>query len=501
MPLVVCPCVSCSSAETLRLAVGPFLLLPGAPHTLLAIADAQQQQQQTPAGKGSRPVSGSKRGRTSRVPVAAVAAQAAQPAQELVLLDGLGGASSLQQVLQLRDCWGNTWKPAAAKLAARLQATAASAAAGAGPEANPGSPQDTQHDDDEEEIIETLLRKHRETLECLARGSVQAGTQGQPQQQAPSQPASKRQRTSQRTAASKGAPGAAAGTSAAAAGPGEQWVLQLLLFQSTPATEAAAGSSRQAAAAAAGEQPEQALRHIDTLSFDADGCCTVPATALRQLGVDGVGEWQLYGQAVPTGSSAAPGSGSGGSFDPSMLRVEAGKRLQLLLGSWIVVSEGAKELTQKEMTIKSRLAGYQRRVKSAQATAGKAAAELQGLEQRLAAAQAAAVNARKDLQTRKNNLTAQQPPVRLLQDVAAAARQRQLLCGDRQRQGRRMLERPWLQPRPAGRPQQPQPHRPCSEEEVGDVPGWAAALPAAGSLLRPLVQQHCWWICLPSGMS
>lgn len=498
MPLVVCPCVSCASAETLRLAVGPFLLLPGAPHTLLAAADAQQQQQQTPAGKGSRPVSGSKRGRNSRAPAAAVAAQAVQPAQELVLLDSLGGASSLQQVVQLRDCWGNTWKPAAAKLAARLQATAA--AAGAGPEADPASPQDTQHDDDEEDLVEALLRKHRETLECLARGSLQAGTQGQPQQQEPSQPASKRQRTSQRTAASKCAPGAGAGTSAAAAGPGEHWVLQLLLVKSTPTTGAAAGSSWQAAAAAtAGEQPEQALRHIDTLSFDADGCCTVPATALCQLGVDGVGEWQLYGQAVPTGSSAAPGSGSSGSFDPSMLRGEAGKRLQLLLGSWVVVSEGAKELTQKEMSVKLRLSAHQKRVKSAQATAGKAAAELHGLEQRLAVAQAAAVNARKDLQTRQNNLTAQQPPVRLLQDLEAAARQRQLLGGDR-RQGRRMLERPWLQPRPAGRPQQPQPHRPCTDEEVGDVPGWAAALPAAGSLRRPLVQQCFWLICLPSGM-
>lgn len=389
-----------------------------------------------------------------------------------MLLDNLDAVSSMQQVLQLRDCWGNAWKPAAAKLAARLQAAAAAATAGT--EAKPVSPQHTQQqgdDDDEEDYIQVLLRQNREALERLAYGSVQAdtGAQQQQQQQEPelAQPASKRQRTSQRTAASKAA--APAGTCAAAAAAGdEQWVLQLLLYKGAPAVgAAAAGSSMQAAAAAtaAGEQPEQALRHIGTLLFDADGYCTVPARALRELGVDGVGEWQLYGQALPTGSSAVPGSGSSsGGFDPSMLRGKAGKRLQLLLGSWVVVSEGAQELKKKEGTLKQRLTGYQNRVKRAQVTANNAAGELQVLQQRLAAAQAAAVQAGKVLQTRTNNLTRQQPPLQLLHDVAAAAGQRQLLGGDRQRQGRRMLERPWLQPRPAGRAQQP--HRLCSDEEV-----------------------------------
>jgi hypothetical protein len=422
-----------------------------------------------------------------------------QATEELVLLDNLDAASSVQQVLQLRDCWGNAWKPAAAKLAARLQAAAAAAA---GTEAEPVSPQDTQQQggEEEEDYIQVLLRQNREALQRLAYGSVQAGTQGQqPQQQQeqePAQPASKRQRTSQRTAAPKGTAPAGASAAAAAAGD-EQWVLQLLLYKGTPAAGAAAGSSMQAAAAAAaaGEQPEQALRHIDTLLFDADGCCTVPARALRELGVDGVGEWQLYGQALPTGSSAVPGSGSSsGGFDPGMLRGEAGKRLQLLLGSLVVVSEGAQELAKKEKSLKQRLTGYQNRVKRAQLTAGNAAGELQVLQQRLAAAQAAAVQAGKVLKTRENNLTRQQPAVQLLQDVAAAAGQRQLLGGDRQRQGRRMLERPWLQPRPAGRAQQP--HRPCSNDEVGDVPGSsAAALTACFDLSVGVV---LWWRCLPS---
>jgi hypothetical protein len=363
------------------------------------------------------------------------------------MLDNLATEVSSRQVVQLQDCWANGWKPAAAKLAARLSSAAAVNEAGA--------EDDGQH--------AGWSRKQLQMLQRLKAGLRQ-------QQQDAAQPRSKRQRTAGGAAA---APQAPAGDTAAGGrggpAPEEHWALQLLM-RKQDAEGAAAGSSGQAAAAAAaGEdeaQPAQ-WQHITTIPFDADGTCTVAETVLSQLGISGVGDWQLHGRAVP--ASLASNSAL-------QLVGDTAERLQLLLGSWQVVSESTAALVKQERVIKTKLQSISQRLKQADAAAGKHEAALSGLMQTLQRNRADAEQGRKDVATRRG--LAQQPALLDLQQQAAQAAGVRQLVGQGQGNWRRepMLERPWQQAGPAAGV--------CSEQQVSSCVGCIAGRASCQGLLR-----------------
>jgi hypothetical protein len=360
------------------------------------------------------------------------------------MLDSLAGEVSMRQVVRLQDCWGNSWRPAAAKLAARLPSAAAANDAGLGAD---GQQQGGAEDEDQ------IAGWNREQIAILRR--LQAGLHQQ--QQDAAQPRSKRQRTAGGGAAAAQAPaGDAAAAAASAGGQGgpaseEQWALQLLMGKADAAGAVAGSSGQAAAAAAAGEgeaQPGQ-WQHVSTIVFDADGTCSVPETALPQLGISGVGDWQLCGRAVPAslaGNSAL------------QLARDTAERLQLLLGSWQVVSESTAELVKQERVIKTKMASIAQRLKQADISAGKHESALSGLMQTLQRNQADAEQGRKDVVTRRG-LAQESALLRLQQQATQAAGLRQLV-GQGQGNWRRgpMLERPWQQAAPAARP--------CTDQEV-----------------------------------
>jgi hypothetical protein len=397
-----------------------------------------------------------------------------------VVLDQLNQVQSMQQVLQLLDVWGNACQPAAAKLAARLPASVVA-------ELEPSPAQSQQQQEEEEAQLNTVWTPEQmTTLLQLMRGDLL----GQPPvtstgQQSP-QPA-KRQRTTRSRQQAGAAPDAAA-AAADGGGDGAQHEWQLQVFLEVPGSASAATSSRAAAAAAAAAGEEgRAVRLITTLPFDADGCCTVPAMNLQQqLGITTVGEYRLVAKAAPASGEAAAGSSSGSGGLP------AGSQMVLLLGSWHVVSESTKGLTQRQVIIKAAQRALIQRVAAAKSGARQQESSLPIAQARSRAATAAAKAARNAMQTGERTLS-RPPPVQLQQEAAAAAQQQRVLgglgVGNRGRQP--LLEHPWVRQH-AGRQAQHQQllaARPCQANEVWHARTACLQIPIHGSL-----QASCWLV-------
>jgi hypothetical protein len=369
------------------------------------------------------------------------------------MLDALGTTRSTQQTLQLQDCWGNTWTPAAAQLAARLPAAALDsdlspqgAQQGAAGQQQGGGGSAVDDDWANKGIVARL-----EMLAAALQADQVQQQQQQEQQEAP-EPRSKRQRTAA-IGSFAGAPAsaAAAGNGGAAGGMDgsqQQWSLHLLLLRALDAPDAA-GSSNPAAAGG---------RCIQSLPFAADGSCVVPAMLLSELGIDSVGEWHLWAQAV-CGSSSSSSSSSGAGVTAAS--AAAGLRVQL--GSWHIVLQSTREVKEAEVRVKLRVKALNEAVRLADTEVGEKEASLQGQAQKVREAEAAARNAERDVRQREQNVN--EPRSRPLVQLQAAAgedgRQQQLL-GDAGRRGM-MLERPWVFSRDAGGAT----NRPCTDDEVG----------------------------------
>jgi len=310
--------------------------------------------------------------------------------QQVVILQELSNTYSVQQTVQLRDCWGNAWRPAAEALSARLSA---------------GDRAGADADD--------------------------TGADGQEQEQEQEQPPQKRRRTSGRRATADTAAahdGVASDAAAAAAGGAdgsEAW--SLVLLRALKGRADAAGTGRDL------------IYYITTLSFDPDGCCTVPASSLSALGIgsrDGaatVGEWQLLGQAVlvPTATQLHINVS-----DPAAVP------LQVVLGSWHIASHHTADLRKQEVRLRSALHERDRVAKSTAAAIGQQQQELQRMAAELRKLQAEVVQQQRNVQQRSRNVQEHPGLLQLQQGVAAdAPRAEQLAAGGG---GRRLLDRPWM---------------------------------------------------------
>lgn len=371
--------------------MGPFLLLPGPPAKLeLAAAEHPQQQQQAPGQSSrSRATSSTKR-RGGRGPTAAAAAAGddrqqlvAPPEHQVVILQELPSTYSVQQTVQLRDCWGNAWRPAAEALSARLSAGSRAGA-----------------------------------------GADDTGAEGQEQEE--EQPPQKRRRTSGRRATADAAaahdPAAAA---AGGAGGGENWSVIVLRALKTRAD--AAGSDR-----------EEVLKWlITTLPFDEDGCCTVIASSLSALGLGSregvatVGEWQLLGQAVPIGRAVEWDVGS-----------PAAVPLQVVLGSWHIASQHTADLRKQEVRLQSALRQKETVARDAAAAMSQQQQELQRMLAELRKLQAEVTQQQRVVQQRSRNVQEHPRLLQLQQEVASAAPRAEQLAAAAG--GRRLLDRPWM---------------------------------------------------------
>jgi hypothetical protein len=367
------------------------------------------------------------------------------------VLGQLDQAQSTQQVLQLLDVWGNVCKPAAAKLAACLP-TSAQAAIGGGLQLTPRQSRQQQQQGHGEEDAPAVSDKYALTpeqqimLRQLAQGDFS------------SQPPAKRQRT-------KRSGQQAAATSDGADDADHRWQLQL--FLEVPGAAGAAINSKAAAAAAAAGEEARVMRLITPVPpppFDADGCCTVPALSLReQLGITSVGEYRLLGKAAPVGGGAAASSSSSSGGLP------AGSQLVLQLGSWHVVSEGTKELTQRQVAVKKAQRDLEQRVKRADALAGQQQAARQGAQAALNSANAVVKLEHKRVMAGTEVL--RKPPAEQLQQAAQAAAQQQRLLaglGVGNRGSQPLLEHPWVRQHAGGQAQRLQQlaARPCQAHEV-----------------------------------
>lgn len=350
----------------------------------------------------------------------------------------------MQQVLQLRDVWGNVCTPAAAKLAGHLATSGQ--VGGADLEPSQEQPLQQQPQQLEEGYVSTLWSPEQwQTLMQLRHGQLPGQPPSHPPGQSPGQQPAKRQRTArsrQQAAATPDGTAAGGGTGAQ-----HEWQLQLYLEEPATAAGAATSSRAAAAAAAAAGEERRAVRLIHTLPFDADGCCTVPELSLKQrLGITTVGEYRLVGQAAPA-SGAAGASSSRGS----------GAQLALLLGSWHVVSESTRELQQRQVAARHAQRDLAQRVRRAEAEAGQQEAALHGVQAKLRQATAAVKAARHHMSAREGTLR-RPPPEQLQQAAAAAAQQQRLLAGlgagNRVRQP--LLEHPWTRQGPGGQPQRQQ---------------------------------------------
>jgi hypothetical protein len=164
----------------------------------------------------------------------------------------------------------------------------------------------------------------------------------------------------------------------------------------------------------------------------------------------------------------------------------------LLLGSWHVVSESTKGLTQRQVIIKAAQRALIQRVAAAKSGARQQESSLPIAQARSRAATAAAKAARNAMQTGERTLS-RPPPVQLQQEAAAAAQQQRVLgglgVGNRGRQP--LLEHPWVRQH-AGRQAQHQQllaARPCQANEVWHARTACLQIPIHGSL-----QASCWLV-------
>jgi hypothetical protein len=187
---------------------------------------------------------------------------------------------------------------------------------------------------------------------------------------------------------------------------------------------------------------------------------------LSELGIDNIGEWQLWAQAACGSSSSSSSSSGVGSSTGSAAE------LRVQLGGWHIVLQDTHALVGERVRLTSRLKALQDTVRRVDTVVGETQASRQGLAQKLREEEAAARDAHKDVLARQQNLNASGALVQLREAAGNAARQQQLL-GE---VGRRpmMLEWPWMFSRGAAGAA----NRPCTVDEVSRranctvVDGW-----------------------------